>query len=138
MTPLLLDTHCWAWSALGLAGEFQRKSITAIEAASASGNLVVSSISVWELGMLYVKGRVTLPTPLRAWVNQALAAPGVSVAQLTPEIALESCQLPGTMHGDPADRILVATARVLDARLLTRDRRLLEYGRQRHARIVAA
>jgi PIN domain nuclease of toxin-antitoxin system len=60
------------------------------------------------------------------------------VASITPEIAVDSSRLPGDFHGDPADRILVATARSLGVPLLTRDRKLVEYGRRRFARVLAA
>ena len=76
--------------------------------------------------------------PCEAWVKRAPAAPGLELAPLTPEIAIESTRLPGEFHGDPADRVLVATARLMGAALLTRDRQIIEYGRQRYARIVAA
>ena len=65
------------------------------------------------------------------WINQALKTPGLSLIPLTPEIAVESTRLPGSLHGDPADRILVATARNVGARLMTRDRLLLKYKRAR-------
>ena len=71
-------------------------------------------------------------------VREALATPGLSLAPLSPEIGLESSRLPSQFHGDPADRILVATARTSGGRLITKDRKLLEYGRERHALILAA
>jgi hypothetical protein len=71
------------------------------------------------------------------WVRRALETPGLSLVPLTPEIAVESTRLPGNLHADPADRILVATARNLGACLMTRDQALLDYGRKRHARIVS-
>src|SRR5438309_272326 len=70
--------------------------------------------------------------------DAAPATPGLSLYPLTPEIAIESSRLPGQFHGDPADRILLATARMTGARLLTKDERLLAYGRQRHAPVLAA
>ncbi len=82
--------------------------------------------------MLESKGRIQLSLPCGAWVQQALAIPGLIVAPLTPEIAIESCNLPPSFHGDLADRIIVATARKMSARLLTRDEKIIEYGRKRH------
>jgi len=79
--------------------------------------------------MLEAKGRIRLSKDCLAWVHDALASPGISLVPLTPEIAVESCRLPGTFHGDPADRILVATARLLGATLLTRDTGILAYGK---------
>ncbi len=121
-----------------LMGEFSASSVAAIETAASRGALLVSIISVWELGMLEAKGRVQLHMPCEQWVTEALATPGLSLAPLTPEVAIDSTRLPGLLHGDPADRILVATARRMRATLLTRDQKLLEYGRHRHARIVSA
>jgi PIN domain nuclease of toxin-antitoxin system len=100
--------------------------------------LRISVISIWELAMLVKRGRVALPMNVRAWVEQALSKPGIAVAPLTPEIAIESGHLPGEMHGDPADRMLVATARVLGAKLVTKDAQLIRYSRQRHVRSLEA
>jgi PIN domain nuclease of toxin-antitoxin system len=88
--------------------------------------------------MLEAKGRLQLKMGCVEWVKQALATPGLSLYPLNPEIAIESSRLPGRFHGDPADRLLAATARITGALLLTKDERLLEYGRQRHAPVLAA
>lgn len=106
--------------------------------AESAGNLRVSVISVWELGMLEERGRVALPMNIRNWVEEALTKPGISLAPLTTEIAIESSNLPGNLHGDPADRIIVATARAWSATLLTKDERLIDYSRQRHVRVLEA
>jgi PIN domain nuclease of toxin-antitoxin system len=98
--------------------------------AGAIGKVLVSAISVWEVGMLEAKGRVRFTVEVGEWVRRALAAPGVHLAPLTPEIALDSTRLPEPVHGDPADRILVATARRMGATLVTRDTKILDYGRQ--------
>jgi PIN domain nuclease of toxin-antitoxin system len=86
--------------------------------------------------MLESKGRIALPMNVRTWVDRALRKPGISVAPLTPEIAIESVHLPGDLHGDPADRMLVATARVLGATLATKDARLIRYSRQRRVKAI--
>ncbi len=135
---LLLDTHCWLWAQLGLAKQLLRRAVTAIRRAESSGRLRVSVISVWELGMLEQRCRISLPMDIRTWVRTALAQPGISLAQLTPEIAIESSHLPGGFDGDPADRILAATARVIGATLLTKDRRLIEYSRRHYLRVLRA
>jgi len=88
--------------------------------------------------MLEQHGRVALPMNVRTWVDQALSKPGIAVSQLTPEIMIESVHLPGELHGDPADRMLVATARVQGATLLTKDAQLIRYSRQRHVKLVEA
>lgn len=135
---LLLDTHCWLWAQLGLIEHLSRVALSAIRDAESGGNLRVSVISVWEIAMLQKYGRVALPMNIGTWIDQALTKSGISVAPFTPEIAIESVHLPGDLHGDPADRMLVATARVIGATLLTKDRRLIQYSRQRHVRALQA
>jgi PIN domain nuclease of toxin-antitoxin system len=135
---LLLDTHCWLWAQLGRVDRLSRPAVVALRKAESTGNLRVSVISVWELGMLEAHRRVALPMSIRGWVNEALSKPGVSLLPLTPEIAIESSNLPGNLHGDPADRILVATARSWNATLLTKDQRLIDYSKQRHVRVLEA
>ena len=135
---LLLDTHCWLWAQLGLIQRLSRAALEAIRSAESEGNLRVSVISIWELAMLEQRGRVALPMNVRTWVDQALSKPGIAVAQLTPEIMIESVHLPGEMHGDPADRMLVATARVQGATLLSKDEQLIRYSRLRHVKLIAA
>jgi len=135
---LLLDTHCWLWAQLGITRRLSRSATALIREAESAGGLLVSVISIWELAMLEKRGRVALPRNIRSWIEDALSQPGVSVAPLTPEIAVESVHLPGDLHEDPADRMLVATARVLGATLLTKDHRLIEYARRRHVRAVEA
>jgi PIN domain nuclease of toxin-antitoxin system len=137
-SALLLDTHCWLWAQFGQTEKFSRLSRRMLDRAAQRGELRVSIISVWEIGLLDAKGRVSLKMSCLDWVNQALTTPGLSLFPLTPEIAIESSRLPGEIHADPADRILLATARITGARLLTKDQRLLDYGRQRHAMIVPA
>jgi PIN domain nuclease of toxin-antitoxin system len=135
---LLLDTHCWLWAQLGLVQQLSRAALEAIRSAESEGNLRISVISIWELAMLEKRGRVALPMNVRTWVDQALSKPGIAVTPLTPEIMIESVHLPGEVHGDPADRMLAATARVLGATLVTHDDKLLGYSRQRHVRALEA
>lgn len=99
---------------------------------------MLSVISVWEVALLDAKGRITLSMDCAAWVRQALATPGLTLAPLTPEIAIQSTRLPGILHGDPADRLIVATARAHGAVLMTKDRKLLAYGRAKHVRVISA
>lgn len=131
-TPLLLDTHYWIWLQAGTRQEFSSSVLKAINQAAASGNLLLSVISVWELGTLEAKGRLQLQSPCDQWVREALAMPGLTLAPLTPEIAVASSRLPQPFHGDLCDRIIVATARALGAHLVTRDSKILVYSRKRH------
>ena len=89
--------------------------------------LGVSIISCWEVAKLVERGRLELTMPVERWIEQALTYPGIELLQLTPRIAVESTQLPGEFHRDPADQMLVATARVYDIPLLTADSKLLAY-----------
>jgi PIN domain nuclease of toxin-antitoxin system len=129
--PLLLDTHAWIWLMEGAPG-IPAAPRALVEQAAIAGRLWVSAISVWEVAMLASKGRVVFSTDVHAWVRQALAAPGLHLAPLSPEIAVASASLPGEFHGDPADRILIATARSLSAKFVTADRAILAYGRLGH------
>jgi len=138
VAPLLLDTHYWLWLELAAKGRIQPKIRKAIDDAAAAGNLLLSVISVWEVAMLEAKARIHLHLPCAEWVKQALAPPGPFIAPLTPEIAVESSRLPGSFHGDPADRIIVATARALHARVLTADDKILDYGAHKHVLIFGS
>ena len=126
---LLLDTHIWIWATNGERARLSPECLAALSETS-HRSLGVSAISVWEVGMLEVKGRIRLSQTCLDWVRQALAAPRLRLVQLTPEIAIESSRLLGDIHGDPADRILAATARLLGATLVTQDQQLLKYGDQ--------
>jgi len=133
---LLLDTHVWLWFALGDAERLATPVRKRIVAATHGGTLVVSAISVWEIGMLEAKGRIVLGMPCEKWVTTALTLPGLRLIGLEPEIAIASSRLPGEIHGDPADRILAATARARDAVLATADERLVEYGKAGFMRVL--
>jgi PIN domain nuclease of toxin-antitoxin system len=130
--PVLLDTHFWIWQQFGVMQDSLSTTWKAIEAAASSGTLLLSVISVWEVGLLDSKGRLELFTPCEQWVHEALATPGLTLVPLTPEIAVHSTRLPGNFHSDPADRIIAATARIMGARLATRDRKLIDYAKQHH------
>lgn len=130
MSGLLLDTHVWLWYAEGVPDKLPARSVKALDQARRGASLWVSAVSVWEIGVLQQKGRIQLSAPLRAWVERALDAPGIRFAPLDAAAAVESTLLPGTPHSDPADRFLLATARVEGLALATRDERILEYSRK--------
>lgn len=135
---LLLDTHCWLWIEGGITNRFSIAGLTALRRAASEGRLLLSAISVWEVALLEAKGRISLQMECSAWVRNALANPALTLAPLTPEIAIQSTRLPGNLHGDPADRLIVATARAHGATLLTKDDKLLAYGRARHVATLSA
>jgi PIN domain nuclease of toxin-antitoxin system len=109
-----------------------------INEAANFGAVKIAAISLWETAMLASRDRVRLGKPIAQWIEDALAAPGISVEPLSPDIAIESCGLPGRLHADPSDRMIVATARVTDARLMTRDRQIRAYAAGGHVTVVAA
>jgi PIN domain nuclease of toxin-antitoxin system len=122
---ILLDTHIWVWwvDDNQQLADRQRHLIQD----NVRSGLEVSAISCWEVAKLVQNGRLEVACPLEEWMEQALAYPGVQLIELTPRIAIESTKLPGTFHRDPADQIIVATARVYDIPLLTADSRILQY-----------
>lgn len=134
----LLDTHVWFWLVRGREGRLAAKNVAKLEQAALGAPLCVSVISVWEIALLASKGRIGLGMPVHEWVESALDRPGFTLVGLAPEITIESCNLPGEFHPDPADRFLVATARLKNAVIVTRDKRILKYGKQGHVRVMAA
>jgi len=126
--PLLLDTHVWIWL---LAGDerLSPKSTTRIEEAQQNQGLYLSDISLWEISMLASKGRITLDQPTLQWLKYAIKISDIQLIRLLPEIVVESTELPGNFHGDPADRLLIATARILEFTLATHDEKMLAYGK---------
>lgn len=135
---LLLDTHTWIWLNTGDTRRLGKKAAQRLTRAAARGALRLSVISVWELGLLHARGHIRFSTTLDEWVRAALETPGLSIADLTPEIALDASRLPGDLHPDPADRMLVSTARHVNATLVTRDERLLRYAAEGWIKVVDA
>jgi PIN domain nuclease of toxin-antitoxin system len=136
MSAVLLDTHLWLWYAEGVTARMRPSSVRTLDQARKSSGLLISAISVWEIGALLAKGRIQLSAPLRDWVDQALDAPGIRFVPLDAATAAESTLLPGDPHGDPADRFLIATARTQGAQLATRDEQIIRYGRAGFVRVL--
>lgn len=126
-TGIVLDTHVWVWLANGAAEELSPDCAREVEKAAGQGAVGVSVISVWEVAMLEARGRIRLSRSVEEWTRAGLRARGVRLIGLTPEIAIESTRLPDRAPRDPADRILIASARIEGARLATRDRTILDY-----------
>jgi PIN domain nuclease of toxin-antitoxin system len=135
-TETLLDTHVWIWLVDGKQQEIAPAARRALTTASEEGAILVSIMSVWEVAMLESKGRIGLSREIEEWVDTALDAPGIMLTPIEPAIAIESTRLPDWTKGDPVDRLLVATARYRGARLATRDRELIRYGRAGHVEIL--
>ena len=121
---VLLDTHVWIWR----AADPTRLSAEAAEAIAAAETINVAAISCWEVAMLVQKRRLALDRPVERWVRQALAQPGIRAVPLAPPTATAAGLLdPAEFPGDPADRMIYATARAEGATLITRDQRLREF-----------
>lgn len=135
MRPLLLDTNAAIWMS-------RDEPITAtaqelMKAASHSDIPVyVSPITAWEVGLLVAHNRLILLMTPQRWFAALLTVPSMQLAEMPPELLIASSFLPGTLPRDPADRIIAATARDLGATLITRDRALLDYGKQGHISVV--
>ncbi len=137
--PLLLDTHVWLWLAFGTPGVLQPAVQKRLDTADHSRPLRISIISVWEVAMLSAKGRLNLTMPTQTWIEQSLSHPAMRMVPLDdPAVVVESNELPGDFHADPADRLLVATARIDGYTLVTRDSKILDYGTAGHVNILAA
>ncbi|MFW6296800.1 MAG: type II toxin-antitoxin system VapC family toxin [Halothece sp.] len=122
---IVLDTHIWIWwvSDDPLLTNDYKDYIQAHE----SQGLGVSAISCWEVAKLVELNRLILSCPVQEWLDQALSYAGVLLLDLTPVICVESTQLPGNFHKDPADQIIVATARIYDSFLVTKDTKIRCY-----------
>ena len=134
---LLLDTHTLLWMVedhprlgAGMAKMLNR--------AAREDRIAVSAISAWEIALLVSKKRIDLHRDPLEWVSATLSLPGMHLVPLDPEIAVESTRLPFGMHPDPADRIIVATARRLGASLVTADQALLQLSKKGHFRAIDA
>lgn len=136
---VLLDTCAVIWLANG--ERIAEPAMAAIIGAQAAAAIFVSPISAWEVGLLSKprSGRTGavrfLPDP-KAWFDALMSGPGIRAAPFTPEIAIDASFLPGDLHGDPGDRLLISTARYLDVPIVTRDRRIVAYAGAGHAEVI--
>ena len=122
---LLFDTHAWWWA----INEPEILSQEAYELISRTpaDQRAIASISIWEFAMMITRKRIRLKISPEEWLDHAINRTGITVFDLSPRIALESCNLPGNFHKDPADRIIVATARVHKLKLITKDKNIIGY-----------
>jgi PIN domain nuclease of toxin-antitoxin system len=128
---ILLDTHVWVWWVHGDA-KLLPAAHELIRANEHHG-VGVSAISCWEIAKLVQVGRLVLPCSVSEWFRLAVTYPGFELLAITPQIAVESTQLPGEFHKDPADQLIVATARVYSVPLVTADTRIRGYP---HVRVL--
>ena len=119
---IVLDTHAWLW----WASEPSRLGRAARKHLEAADRIGVASVSCFEVAAAAAKGRISLDRGALDWLHQAIALPRVELLPLTPAIAVKATEL-GRFHGDPADRLIVATALLESAPLVTKDRRIRKY-----------
>lgn len=121
---ILLDTHIFVF---WINESEQLRPATRLLIEGESDSIMISSITLWEVAKLVQLGRLQLSMPATEWLDQALAYPKVQVVPLSPAIAIESTVLPQPFHKDPADEIIVATARMLGCPIVTYDGKILAY-----------
>ena len=134
MSVYLLDTCAAIWILNGAPLREPAASVLA-EKPGPEG-LAASPITAWEVAVLTAKGKLALAIDPETWFDRLCALPGVALAEMPPSVLIASCSLPGSLHADPADRILAATARAFGYTLVTRDRRLLDYGGEGHMQVM--
>lgn len=123
---IVLDTHALVWWVTGDA-TLSKKAMKAIEREQSGGVIIVSAISAWEISMLVAHGRLVLAMDVSSWLATVAEIEAVRFVPVDVEIAAKSVELPGEFHKDPADRMIVATARKLSVPLVTKDDKILNY-----------
>ncbi|MCP5084802.1 MAG: type II toxin-antitoxin system VapC family toxin [Alphaproteobacteria bacterium] len=129
---LLLDTCAVIWAANG--DPLSASSKAAINAAE---GVLISPISTWEIGLLFSRGRLSAALAVRPWLDRVLGQPGVELTELSVDVLLDSSFLPGSPPNDPADRIIISTARQFGLKIVTRDRQILAYADSGHVHALA-
>ena len=132
---ILLDTHVLVWVGEDPTSLGPKTSSVLDEH---QDDQWCSAISFWEVAMLFDKGRMSLSLPLDQWVRSIIVQGQVKVAAVSAGIACSAGVLPGDLHGDPGDRIIIATARALGCPLVTADRKILAYAAAGHVRAIDA
>ena len=136
-SPIVLDTHILLWSLLA-PDEISKEIKNKISLAQNNNELIISSISLWEIAMLNLKKRINIYEPIKDFLESINNIHGLSVKDISPKIAAGSVSLMDNFHGDPADRIIVATTKIYGATLLTRDKQILDWAKSGHIKIVKA
>ncbi len=124
---IILDTHALVWWVNG-SESLSANARQAIDDTLASDSeILISSISAWEIAMLINKGRLILSMEVASWLDEVLQIDGVRFVSVDNEIGIKSTVLPGEFHKDPADRLIVATARKFAIPVVTADEKLIQY-----------
>ncbi len=136
MSGFLIDTHLWLWLQKNDRNFIDEILIAEVETWQQKSQAYVSAASIWEIAILVSLNRIKLPHTVEEWVRTGTTGDGFRLLELTPDILIESTRLPGELHRDPADRMLLATARLEDLTLVTRDKVLIRYGKLGFARVI--
>lgn len=131
---ILLDTHVIVW----MVENNPQLGRQAIEAVECESDRRASAMVAWEISMNIRKGRISLSAPLSAWLKDGYDSLAVREVPVTGEIALDAGSLAGGLHGDPGDRIMIATARAMGCPLVTADRKILDYAAAGHLKAIDA
>lgn len=134
----LLDTCAFLW--LMTEAPMRTESLSAIRLAAEAGALLVSPVTAWEIGLLARPRKqgasLRFLPDAKSWFNRVMTAPGVRLAAFTPDMAIDASGLPGPLYDDPADRMIISTARHLGIPVVTRDRRIIAYARAGHVEVI--
>ncbi|MBW2704964.1 MAG: type II toxin-antitoxin system VapC family toxin [Deltaproteobacteria bacterium] len=123
---IVLDTHAWIWFT-SKPEALSKKAQKALDAAVKEKNVLVSSISVWEVALLVDKKRLKLSMDVTDWIAKSESLPFIQFIPVSNSIAVKSVNLPQPLHSDPADRIIIATALSIGAPLITKDKKISDY-----------
>ena len=134
---IVIDTQALVWMIEG-DPRLGRGGRQLIDKARAENGALIAPVTVWEVAMLTDKGRLILGRPVAQWFDHVLSFGGFLLEPMSVSIAIDAGTLPGSIHGDPADRLIIATARSLGCPLLTADRKILDYAAAGHVRTIDA
>lgn len=124
---IVLDTHILIWWVTADLTKLSPNAISAINQELAGGEIIISSITAWEIAMLIAKERIVISMDLDEWLSTIAQIEAVKFYAVDNDIVVKSASLPGDFHKDPADRMIVATARKLGCGLVTADEKILNY-----------
>ncbi len=133
---ITLDTHIIIWYSEGI--KLTEEQVSMIDNARDNNSLFISSISIWEIAMLFTKGKTVFSMSLNELIEKILSIPGLNVIDLSIPILLESTTLPNFEHKDPADRLIIASTRANGSYLMTLDQKIIDYANKGYLKIVQA
>jgi len=135
MNNLLLDTHILIWL-MNDDKELSESNKELLRSTAKTGLLMISAMTIWEISMLEVKKRIVLIQPIFEWVNKVLFLPYMKIIDVNYKIAIEANNLPSNFHDDPVDRIIVATSRITNIPLITRDKKIISYSKNLFLKVI--